>query len=104
MKERLRDRGEIALLEEIRRLVPAGVGVLVGPGDDAAVLRRVPHPLLFTTDTLVEGVHFRRAWLSARELGRRAFHVAASDVAAMGGTARAVLLALAAPSDLTVRD
>ena len=104
MKGRLRDRGEIALLEEIRRLVPVGAGVLVGPGDDAAVLRRIPHPLLLTTDALVERVHFRRGWLSSRELGRRAFHVAASDVAAMGGRARAVLLAIAAPSDLAVVD
>jgi thiamine-monophosphate kinase len=100
----LRDRGEIALLEEIRRLVPAGAGVLVGPGDDAAVLRRSPYPLLLTTDALIEGVHFRRSWLTARELGRRAFQVAASDVAAMGGHARAVLLAVAAPSDLPVRE
>ena len=104
MKRRLRDRGEIALLEEIRRLVPAGTGVLVGPGDDAAVLRPLRRPLLLTTDALVEGVHFRRGWLSARELGRRAVHVAASDVAAMGGTARAILLALAAPRYLTVQE
>jgi thiamine-monophosphate kinase len=104
MKSRLRDRGEIALLEEIRRLVPAGPGVLCGPGDDAAVLRRVPHTLLLTIDALVEGVHFQRDWLSSWELGRRAFHVAASDVAAMGGRVRAVLLAITAPSDLLVKD
>ena len=104
MKQQLRDRGEIALLEEIRRLVPAGAGVIVGPGDDAAVVRGSSRPLLLTTDALVEGVHFRRTWLSARELGRRAFHVAASDVAAMGGRVRAVLLAIAAPADLTVAE
>jgi thiamine-monophosphate kinase len=104
MSKRLRDRGEIALLEEIRRLVPARRDVLVGPGDDAAVLRGTARPLLLTTDAQVEGVHFRRAWLSARELGRRAFHVAASDVAAMGGRVRAVLLAIAAPSDWPVAE
>jgi thiamine-monophosphate kinase len=78
--------------------------VLVGPGDDAAVIARSARDVLLTTDALVEGVHFRRAWLSARELGARAFEVAASDVAAMGGTVRAVLLAVAAPSDLPVDD
>lgn len=104
MTLRLRDRGEIALLEEIRRLVPVGRGVLVGPGDDAAVLRRSSHPLLLTTDALIEGVHFRRKWLTALELGRRAFHVAASDVAAMGGQVRAVLLAVTAPADLEVAE
>lgn len=104
MSTRLRDRGEVALLEEIRRLVPARHDVLVGPGDDAAVVRGTSRPLLLTTDAMVEGVHFRRSWLSARELGRRAFHVAASDVAAMGGRVRAVLLAIAAPSDWPVAD
>lgn len=97
MGARLRDLGEVALLDEIRRLVPARAGVVVGPGDDAAVIARSPHALLLTTDALVEGVHFRRGWLTARELGRRAFHVAASDVAAMGGRVRAVLLAITAP-------
>jgi thiamine-monophosphate kinase len=104
MTKRLRDRGEIALLEEIRRLVPAAPGVLVGPGDDAAVLERSPHQVLLTTDALVEGVHFRRPWLTARELGARAFEVAASDVAAMGGRVRAVLLAIAAPAGWPVDD
>jgi thiamine-monophosphate kinase len=104
MAQRLRDIGELALLEEIRRLIPAGPGVLVGPGDDAAVVARSKHDVLLTTDALVEGVHFRRGWLSARELGARAFEVAASDVAAMGGTVRAVLLAVAAPRDLPVDD
>ncbi len=104
MSKRLRDRGEVALLEEIRRLVPARHDVLVGPGDDAAVVRGTARPSLLTTDAQVEGVHFRRDWLSARELGRRAFHVAASDVAAMGGCVRAVLLAIAAPSEWPVAE
>jgi thiamine-monophosphate kinase len=104
MKRRVRDRGEIALLDAIARLVPPANGVLVGPGDDAAVVRGSKHPLLLTNDALVEGVHFRRGWLSPRELGRRAFHVAASDVAAMGGRVRAVLLAIAAPANLPVDD
>jgi thiamine-monophosphate kinase len=102
MTRSLRDRGEVALLDEIRRLIPSSAGVLVGPGDDAAVLKSLKRPLLLTTDALIEGVHFRRSWLSARELGRRAFHVAASDVAAMGGRVAAVLLAVAAPADLPV--
>jgi thiamine-monophosphate kinase len=104
MGPRLRDRGEIALLETIRRLVPPARAVLVGPGDDAAVLRRSNGSLLLTTDALVEGVHFRRSWLSSWELGRRAFHVAASDVAAMGGRVRAAVLAIAAPSDWPVTE
>ncbi|MCC6766797.1 MAG: thiamine-phosphate kinase [Deltaproteobacteria bacterium] len=100
----MRDVGEVALLEEISRLVRPVHGVAVGPGDDAAVVARSRHPLLLTTDALVEHVHFRRSWLSAWELGWRGFHVAASDVAAMGGRVRAVLLALAAPPSWPVAE
>jgi len=104
MTDALRDRGEDALLDEIRRLVPPGRGVLVGPGDDTAVLAPARVPLLLTTDALVEGVHFRRGWLTPRALGRRAFAVNASDIAAMGGRPRAALLAIAAPPALPVAD
>lgn len=102
MTERLRDRGERALLDAIRRLIPPARGVLLGPGDDAAVLAPVRAPLLVTTDALVEHVHFRSAWLSPRALGRRAFEVSASDVAAMGGRFVAAVLAVAAPPTLPV--
>jgi thiamine-monophosphate kinase len=71
--------------------------VLIGPGDDAAVLRTGRGPQLVTVDALVEGVHFRRAWTTPRSLGRRAFRVAASDLAAMGARPRATLLALECP-------
>jgi thiamine-monophosphate kinase len=102
MTQRLGDRGERALLEAIRRLVPPGPGVRLGVGDDAAVLAPIRSPLLVTTDAMVEGVHFRSRWLSPRDLGRRAFEVSASDVAAMGGRVVAAVLALAAPPTLPV--
>ncbi len=98
MAESLADRGERSLLDEIRRLVPSGGRVLVGPGDDAAVVASSRRPLLLTTDALVDGVHFRRTWLSARALGRRAFAVNASDIAAMGGRPVAALLSVVASS------
>ncbi|HJQ98651.1 MAG TPA: AIR synthase related protein, partial [Candidatus Polarisedimenticolaceae bacterium] len=92
---RLRDVGEHAW---IRRWIPRLArertdGVLLGPGDDAAVVR-LRRPALVTTDTLIDGVHFRRSWLQPAALGRRAFGVNASDVAAMGGTPRFAVLAL----------
>ncbi len=71
--------------------------MLVGPGDDAAAVRPTRRPLLLTTDSLIEGVHFRRGWDSPAGLGRRAFAVNASDVAAMGGTPKYALLALEVP-------
>jgi len=95
---RLRDVGEQAWITRLaRRLAAAAAPVLVGPGDDAAVVRAGRRPLLLTTDTLVEGVHFRPGWVAPAALGRRAFAVNASDLAAMGGAPRFALLALEAP-------
>lgn len=106
---RLADVGEQAWIARLtRRLAPSGRGdrrVLVGPGDDAAAVRPDGRrPLLLTTDTLVEGVHFRRGWASPRALGERAFAVNASDVAAMGGRPTFALLALEAPASLPAAD
>jgi thiamine-monophosphate kinase len=69
-----------------------------GIGDDAAVLT-VPaqHRLIASTDACVEGVHFRREWLTPREIGARAAAAALSDLAAMAATPLGLLLALALP-------
>jgi thiamine-monophosphate kinase len=96
---RLSQVGEFGFIEEIARLAGAAPsrGASVGIGDDAAVVRCSAQTLL-TTDTQREGVHFELDWLSARQLGRRAFRVAVSDIAAMGGEPRYVLLSLGAPA------
>ncbi|RKY29768.1 MAG: thiamine-monophosphate kinase [Candidatus Omnitrophota bacterium] len=60
--------------------------VIVGPGDDTAVLRYdKKYYLLATTDCLVEDVHFRKKEISYYQLGRKAIAVNLSDIAAMGG-------------------
>jgi thiamine-monophosphate kinase len=100
---RLGDLGEHAWIATLLRRLPRaerGRGVLLGPGDDAAAVRLGARPVLLTTDCLMEGVHFRRGWLSPAALGRRAFGASASDVAAMGGEARFALLAIEAPASL----
>jgi thiamine-monophosphate kinase len=97
---RLRDVGEHAWLATlVRRLarVPGERRVLLGPGDDAAVVRVGDTRVVLTIDALVEGVHFRSRWLSPAALGRRAFAISASDVAAMGARPSWALLALEAP-------
>jgi thiamine-monophosphate kinase len=70
----------------------------VGVGDDAAL---VPVPageqLVVSTDASVEGVHFKREWMSAAEIGERAASAALSDLAAMAATPLGILLALAVP-------
>lgn len=69
-----------------------------GVGDDAAVLR-VPRgeKLVVTTDTSVEGVHFRRDWLNHFEIGYRATAAALSDLAAMAVRPLGVVIALTLP-------
>lgn len=78
--------------------------VLVGIGDDAAVLAPNREPLVWTVDAAVEGVHFRRDLLSFEDLGFRATMAAASDLAAMGAEPVALLAALVLPGDVTDAD
>lgn len=70
---------------------------MVGIGDDCAVLSPVSFPQVWTVDTAVENVHFSRAFMSYRQIAYRAFMAAASDIAAMGGSATAALSALCLP-------
>lgn len=67
--------------------------VLVGPGDDCAVLRGGPFAI--SVDMSVEGVHFRRDWLSAEEIGYRSAAVAFSDLAAVAAEPVAALVSIA---------
>jgi thiamine-monophosphate kinase len=86
------------LIGAIARLLSGDApGVLVGLGDDAAVLSPGTGHQLLTTDLLVEGVHFELASISAHDLGAKAIAVNVSDVAAMGGSPRAALASLALP-------
>ncbi len=93
---------EKVLIERIKRWAgPAkGSGVALGIGDDCAVLRpgRAGQDLLFTTDLLIEDVHFRRATHSASDIGWKALARGLSDLAAMGGEPRFCLLSLAVPA------
>lgn len=83
----------------IRRFLAGGgpmpPEVRVGPGDDAAVLEG---GWVVSTDLSVENVHFRRGWLSDREVGWRATAAALSDLAAMAARPVGVLVSLALPT------
>lgn len=74
-------------------------GILVGPGDDCALLEPGADPWAVTVDMSVEGVHFRREWLAPEEVGWRAAAAGLSDLAAVAAEPVAVLLALALPAD-----
>jgi thiamine-monophosphate kinase len=96
--------GERALIARVEsRLGPPPRWVRLGIGDDAALVepnRRVLDVL--TTDVLVEGVHFDRAFVRPRDIGAKALAVNLSDLAAMGATPRLALLSLGLPASLPV--
>jgi thiamine-monophosphate kinase len=100
------DLGEHALLARILgRLPRPAASVLVGPGDDAAVLAPVRNErLVVTTDAVVEGVHFNRAYSTPADIGHKALAVNLSDLAAMGATPRWALLSLVLPGSWPVAD
>lgn len=98
----LADAGEFGLIATLAALFEQGENVLIGPGDDAAVLRVKTGHVVVSTDLMVEGRHFRRDWASASDVGHRAAAQNLSDINAMGGRANALMIALAAPSDLPV--
>src|SRR6185503_4830865 len=99
----LADVGEFGLIGALVALFPQGEHVLVGPGDDAAVLRVRAGHVVVSTDLLVEGRHFRRDWASAEDVGHRAAAQNLSDINAMGGTAHSLTIGLGAPGDLPVQ-
>ncbi len=92
--------GEFGLIEALTPLFAQGEHVLVGPGDDAAVLRITTGHVLVSTDLMVEGRHFRRDWATASDVGHRAAAQNISDINAMGGRATSLTIGLAAPPDL----
>jgi thiamine-monophosphate kinase len=96
----LADAGEFGLIAEITKVFDQGEHVLVGPGDDAAVLRVRTGHVVVSTDLMVEGRHFRRDWVSAADVGHRAAAQNLSDINAMGGRATSLTVGLAAPADL----
>lgn len=96
----LADVGEFGVIAELMGLFAQAEHVLVGPGDDAAVLRVRTGHVVVSTDLMVEGRHFRRDWASAQDVGHRAAAQNLSDVNAMGGVATSLTIGLAAPADL----
>jgi thiamine-monophosphate kinase len=100
-------KGEIVLIETIRRraALPRSAGLVLGIGDDCAIFRpsKSPEDLLFTTDLLLEDVHFRRSTHRPEDAGWKALARGLSDIAAMGGEPRFCLLSLAIPAGLEAR-
>ena len=94
--------GEFPLIEAITARLAQGAAVLIGPGDDAAVVTAADGRVVATADVLVEGRHFRRDWSPAHDIGARAAAASLADVAAMGAVPTALLVGLALPPDREV--
>jgi thiamine-monophosphate kinase len=85
----------IASLVEGREQAPT---VLVGPGDDAAVIASGDGRTVVSTDMLVEGRHFRLDWSTPHDIGRKAIAQNAADIEAMGAVPTAFVVAFGAPA------
>ena len=98
----LADVGEFGLIALVTARLPPAPAALLGPGDDAAVVAAPDGRVVVTTDTLVEGRHFRRDWSCAFDVGAKAAAQSLADLAAMGAVPTALVVSLAAPADLPV--
>jgi thiamine-monophosphate kinase len=97
------ERDLIARIQE--RLAPAPDWLLVGIGDDAAVIEPERNRVeVFTVDAVVDGVHFDRTFVPPDAIGHRALAVNLSDLAAMGAAPRLALISMALPLGLPIAD
>lgn len=98
---KVKDIGEFGLIDRITKK-PKDKDVLVGIGDDAAVVKTEKGLQVLTTDCLVEGDHFRREWFTPEQIGMKAIEINVSDIAAMGAIPKYALVELALTEDLDV--
>lgn len=92
------DVGEFELIADVTADLAVADDVLLGVGDDAAVLRPAGD-VVVTTDMLVDGIHFRQNWSPAFQIGRKAVAVNVSDVESMGAVPSSIVMALGLPED-----
>lgn len=100
----IRDIGEIAIINRLTKGLKLDSSVVIGPGDDTAVIKWTAKKyLLYTCDMLVEGIHFKRSSATPYEIGWKALARNISDIAAMGGVPLYAVVSAALPGGLDVR-
>ncbi|MDR0783068.1 MAG: thiamine-phosphate kinase [Propionibacteriaceae bacterium] len=102
MRGTLAELGEFGLIERITQDLVTGPQVVLGPGDDAAVVS-VDGGVVVSTDAMNENVHFRTDWVAGEDVGHRCIGRALADIEAMGATPTAVVIALSTPETTTIR-
>jgi thiamine-monophosphate kinase len=101
---KLSETGELTLLELIRRRFgKRSKNIILGIGDDSAVIKPENSDLLITTDMMVEDVHFDLRWTTTFQLGFKLVSVNVSDIYAMGGRPSFMLLNLGVPDSMDVK-
>ncbi len=96
----VQDLGEFGLIGRLTAGIDDDASVIVGPGDDTAVVATPDGRVAITCDVLVEGVHFRRDWSTAIDVGRKAAAASLADIAAMGARPTSLVVGFGTPGDL----
>jgi thiamine-monophosphate kinase len=91
------DLGEFGLIAELTAGLPTSAQVVVGPGDDCAVFAP-DGPVAVSTDTMVQGRHWRDNWSSAHDVGRKAVASSVADLEAEGARPIGLVMSLALPA------
>ncbi|KKC04051.1 thiamine-phosphate kinase, partial [Mycobacterium nebraskense] len=100
----LQQLGEFAVIDRLVRGRRQPAAVVVGPGDDAAVVQAKDGRIAVSTDMLVQDRHFRLDWSSPHHVGRKAIAQNAADIEAMGARPTAFVVAFGAPGDTPAAD
>ena len=95
----LQQLGEFAVIDRLVRGRQQPAAVLLGPGDDAALVAAGDGRTVVSTDVLVQDRHFRLDWSTPRDVGRKAIAQNAADIEAMGARATAFVVGFGAPGD-----
>ena len=97
--------GEFGLIDHLTKDIKAqNESTKYGIGDDCAVLHYPDSEVLVTTDMLMEGVHFDLTYTSMQHLGYKAAMVNLSDIFAMNGTPRQLIVSIALSKRFSVED
>ena len=100
----LKDIGELVAIERVIKYLPKRADIVQGAGDDCAIIKPYadsPHDWLFTSDAVIQNIHFTRE-TSPAAIGHKAVGRVLSDLAAMGGDPRWALIDIVAPSETPV--
>ncbi len=100
----LRQLGEFAVIDRLVRGRRQPAAVMLGPGDDAAVVAAGDGRAVLSTDMLVQDRHFRLDWSTPHDVGRKAIAQNAADIEAMGARPTAFVVGFGAPGDTPVAD